>query len=128
MTWEIDMRLAVLFVSVGAALSACTTAPASETPPPETAQAERPPMIVGGYSPANLADEGVKAAQAVAVNEIYTRNPTRALVDKVSAETQVVAGLNYRFTIIMTGGAAYRVIVFRNLQGGLSVTSFEKLA
>lgn len=122
------MRLAMLFVSFGAALGACTTAPASETPPPEAAQATPPPMIVGGYGSSNPADEGVKAAQAIAVNEIYTRNPTRALVDKVSAETQVVAGLNYRFTIVMTGGAAYRVIVFRNLQGGMSVTSFEKLA
>ena len=128
MTREIDMRLAVLFVSVSAAFGACTTAPTSEPPPQETAQATLPPMIVGGYGASNLADEGVKAAQAIAVNEIYTRNPTRALVDKVSAETQVVAGLNYRFTIVMTGGATYRVIVFRNLQGGLSVTSFEKLA
>lgn len=122
------MRLAALFVSVSAALAACTTPTAPEAPPQEAAQATPPPMIVGGYSSSNLSDDGVKAAQAIAVNEIYTRNPTRALVDKVSAETQVVAGLNYRFTIVMTGGAAYRVIVFRNLQGGMSVTSFEKLA
>ena len=103
-----------------AALGACATPPAE--------QPAHAPVMVGGYSAADLNNEGVKAAQALAVNEIYTRNPTRALVDKVSAETQVVAGLNYRFTIVMTGGAAYRVIVFRNLQGGLSVTSFEKLA
>lgn len=103
-----------------AALSACTT-PMAEQPAPSLA-------IVGGYGAADLADEGVKAAQALAVNEIYTRNPTRALVDKVSAETQVVAGLNYRFNITMTGGATYRVIVFRNLQGGMSVTEFEKLS
>ena len=122
------MRLAMLFVSVGAALGACTTSPLPEAPPPETAQTTPAPMVVGGYGSSNPADEGVKAAQAIAVNELYTRNPPRALVDKVSAETQVVAGLNYRFTIVMTGGAAYRVIVFRNLQGGMSVTSFEKLA
>lgn len=102
-----------------AVLGACTT-PAAEQPAPS-------PVIVGGYGAADLADEDVKAAQALAVNEIYTRNPTRALVEKVSAETQVVAGLNYSFNITMTGGATYRVIVFRNLQGEMSVTDFEKL-
>ena len=61
-------------------------------------------MIVGGYVAADLNEPGVKAAQAVAVNEIYTQRPTRALVEKVGAEMQVVAGLNYRFTISMSGG------------------------
>jgi len=28
----------------------------------------------------------------------------------------------------MTGGATYRVVVFRNLQGEMSVTEFEKLS
>ena len=106
-----------------AALGACTTAPGAGTPE----QSITAPLV-GGYGNADLNDEGVKAAQALAVNEIYTRNPTRALVEKVSVETQVVAGLNYRFNIVMSGGAAYRVIVFRNLQGEMSVTEFEKLA
>ena len=71
---------------------------------------------------------GVKAAQAVAVNEIYTQRPTRALVEKVGAEMQVVAGLNYRFTISMSGGAAYRGEVYRNLQGEMSVSSLDRLS
>lgn len=102
-----------------AVLGACATAPVEQS---------STPVVVGGYGGADLSDEGVKAAQALAVNEIYTRNPTRALVEKVSAETQVVAGLNYRFNIVMTGGATYRVTVFRSLQGEMSVTGFEKLA
>lgn len=118
------MRLAVLFVSVSAVLGACSTAPASEAP---TAPSP-PPMIVGGYSPADLSDASVKAAQALAEKEIYTRNPTRALVDKVSAETQVVAGKNYRFTIVMTGGATYRVVIFQPLQGDMTVSTYEKLS
>ena len=116
------MRLA-LALSAFLALGACATPPASETVAEQSA-----PTPVIGYGAADLNDENVKAAQTLAVNEIYTRNPTRALVDKVSAEQQVVAGLNYRFTIVMTGGAAYRVIVFRSLQGQMSVSSFEKLA
>jgi len=120
------MRIAALAVSAGLAMfvSACAT-----TVPPENALPADPrPVITGGYGGADLSDAGVKAAQAIAVNEIYTRQPTRALVDKVIAETQVVAGLNYRFNITMSGGAAYRVVVYRNLQGEMSVTSFEKLS
>lgn len=119
--WEISMRLTLLLVSVSAALGACTT-PAGEAPTAPHAP------IVGGYSQANLSDEGVKAARAVAEKEIYTRNPTRALVDKVSAETQVVAGMNYRFTIVMSGGASYRVVVYRPLQGDMTVSDYEKLS
>ena len=84
--------------------------------------------MTGAYGAADLNNEDVKAAQAIAVNAIYTRNPTRALVEKVNAETQVVAGLNDRFNIVMTGGATYRIVVFRSLQGEMSVTSYEKTA
>ncbi len=84
--------------------------------------------MTGAYGAADLNNEDAKAARAIAVNAIYTRNPTRALVEKVNAETQVVAGLNYRFNIVMTGGATYRIVVFRSLQGEMSVTSYEKTA
>lgn len=120
------MRIAALAVSIGLALavSACVT-----SPPPETATPAGPrPVMTGGYGGADLNDAGVKAAQAIAVNEIYTRQPTRALVDNVTAETQVVAGLNYRFNITMSGGATYRIVIYRTLQGEMSVSSFEKLS
>lgn len=116
------MRITALLLSACTALAACATS-TPEAPMPMPA-----PAITGGYGTADLNNEGVKAAQAIAVNAIYTRNPTRALVEKASAETQVVAGLNYRFTITMTGGAAYRIVVFRSLQGVMSVTSYEKIA
>lgn len=120
------MRIAALAVSTGLVIfvSACTTT----APPGNATPAPAGPVITGGYGGADLNDAGVKAAQAIAVNEIYTRQPTRALVDKVTAETQVVAGLNYRFNITMSGGATYRVVVYRNLQGEMSVSSFEKLS
>ena len=34
----------------------------------------------------------------------------------------------YRFTISMSGGAAYRVVVYRNLQGEMSVSSLDRLS
>lgn len=114
------MRVTAAFVSFTAlALGACATPPPVEAPVGP---------IAGGYGQSNPEDEGLKAAQKIAVDEIYKRNPTRALVEKATAETQVVAGLNYRFTIVMSGGATYRVVVFRDLQGAMSVTSYEKVA
>jgi hypothetical protein len=114
------MRATTAFVSfIAFALAACATPPSGEPPAPP---------IVGGYSAADLNDEGVKAAQKVALDEIYKRNPTRALVEKATVERQVVAGMNYRFVIHMSGEASYRVVIFRGLQGTMSVTSYEKLS
>jgi hypothetical protein len=122
-------------ILIGTMLTACT--PATEpTPAPETPAAEATPpapmpspepAIVGGYAPADLADETVKAAQTVATDAIYTRDPTRALVEKVEVEQQVVAGMNYRFVITMTGGAKFGVTVFRDLDGMMEVTEYAKL-
>lgn len=100
-------------------------APAAVEPAP-SATPEAP--VVGGYAPADLADEGVKAALAVATDAIYTRNPTRALVEKTEAQVQVVAGLNYAFDITMTGGAHYKIVVYKPLGDAKpEVTSFEKV-
>lgn len=124
-------------ILIGALLAACSPAPAPElapAPEPATVEATPPapmpapePMVTGGYSPASLDDEMVKAAQAVAVDAIYTRDPTRALVEKVEAELQVVAGINYHFVITMTGGARYGVTVYRKLDGTMEVTDYAGL-
>jgi hypothetical protein len=134
------MRIAFV-ISMGALFAACTPPAPTPAPTPEPAPAPEQaavattppasmpasePAITGGYS-ASLDDEMVKAAQAVAVDAIYTRNPTRALVENVEAELQVVAGINYAFRITMTGGARYGVTVFRSLDGKMEVTSYEKL-
>lgn len=122
-------------------LAACapSTAPATDATPepapatvPEAAPAEPVPPdagpVVGGYGPASLEDEGVKAALKVATDEIYKREPTRALVEKTEAEMQVVAGLNYAFDITMSGGAHYKVVVYRPLgDAPMEVTQFTKL-
>jgi hypothetical protein len=98
----------------------------SSTMPAATAQR---PVIVGGYAPADANDADVKAAESLAVAEIYKREPQRGLVEKVTRESQVVAGMNYRFTIKMTGVNSYMVVVFKPLpgQGAMTVTSFEKV-
>ena len=115
-----SLMIRTMSASLLAALAACTTAPASQ-------EAPAAPVITGGYGSADLDDAWVKAAQTVAVNEIYTRNPTRALVEKVSVQQQVVAGINYAFDITMSGGGHFKVTVYRDLQGKMEVTAFEKV-
>lgn len=101
---------------------------ACASPAPQAEQVvEREVVITGGYAKADQADATTKAAEEVAVAEIYKRDPTRALVQNVEVNVQVVAGLNYAFDITMTGGAHFKVVVYRDLQGAMKVTSYNKV-
>ncbi len=129
-----DLLLASIVLAM--ATTACApTEPAKPAEPSAAAHApaqdaavEPPPMpMTGAYGSADMADPATKEASDLAVSEIYKRDPTRALVESVTAELQVVAGLNYRFDIQMSGGAKYRVVVYRNLQNELTVSEYEKV-
>ena len=127
------------------ALGACQGAPAPEPIPvpmsrPDTATQIVPsstmpastaqrPVIVGGYAPADANDPDVKAAEKMAIDEIYRREPQRSLVESVTRESQVVAGMNYRLTVKMSGVNSYQIVVFKPLpgQGAMSVTAFAKV-
>jgi len=114
------MRIATLLISAClAGVSACTSAPPAADAPP-------PPMIVGGYAPADANAPGYKEAEALAIAEIYTREPQRGLVESKSTQVQVVAGLNYLFDIKMTGANRYTIRIYRDLQGALTVSEFTK--
>ena len=102
--------------------------PANMPAPEPAAPPDSRPTLVGGFSPANASDPELMAAEKVAVGEIYRREPQRGIVEDVQREAQVVAGMNYRFTVKMSGQNSYRVVVFRPLQGEMMVTSFEKLS
>ena len=109
---------------VFATLAAC----ASPAPAPQAEQVvEREVVITGGFGQADPAEARTKEAEDVAVAEIYKRDPTRALVENVEANVQVAAGLNYAFDITMTGGAHFKVVVYRDLQNSLKVTSYENV-
>lgn len=88
-------------------------------------------MITGGYAPTDLNDENGTRAKELMIDTIYKKFPSRALVDKVSAEIQVVAGLNYRFRIEMTGMPKtrdiYTGVVYMDLKQKMSVTSLEQI-
>jgi Aspartic acid proteinase inhibitor/Sporulation and spore germination len=85
--------------------------------------------IAGGYGERRVNDPGVRAAAAFAVRERARQTRRRVtLISIVSAESQVVAGTNYRLVMnVREGGevGSVTVVVFQNLRRGLSLTSWE---
>ena len=91
-------------------------------------QAETP--LPGGFSKVERDRETVSAAQ-FAVDQISKKlNEPLELKDIVSAERQVVAGLNYRLELDLTkSNQPFRVraIVWRKLDGSMELTSWNAL-
>lgn len=116
-------------LAAGLAASACAMTVTEETTEEPAAAREEP--LAGGWMAADREDVDVKAAEAMALDAIYTEHPTRALVDSVSAEAQVVAGMNYRFRVEMTGAPEFRkifvVTVYQDLDGAMAVTQLEQV-
>lgn len=86
--------------------------------------------VVGGYQKADKANTDVKAAVDFAVKE---QGEAFRLVKIAKAEQQVVAGTNYRVKLKVAEKAGdkeskYTVnaVIYRDLQGKYSVTSWEK--
>ena len=108
---------ALVFVMLGAA-------------PPASATQDVP--IAGGYSERATNDRGVAAAAGFAVKERGRRTRRRVtLVAVRRAETQVVAGLNYRLLLSVREGRESRevtAVVYQNLRQRLSLTSWEPAA
>jgi cystatin-C len=89
---------------------------------------------VGGYKTISKSDTGARAAAEFAVDaQAERKNLTIELVDVEKAESQIVAGTNYRLCLkVTTSGAedeadvtiTVKVIVYRNLKGEYSLTSW----
>ena len=90
----------------------------------------------GGYREIDKADEGAVAAADVAVKaESAKKEMTYKLVSIEHAETQVVAGINYRLCLKVgyhkqdddvDTTEFVRVVVYRNLQNQYSLTSWTE--
>ncbi len=98
---------------------------------PPAAMAQDTP-IAGGYSERATNDRGVAAAAAFAARERGRRTGRRVtLVAIKRAETQVVAGLNYRLLLSVREGRDARnvtAVVYQNLRQRLSLESWEPAA
>jgi len=95
--------------------------------PASGAQQRQP--VAGGYGERPTNDRGVAAAAAFAVRERGRQTRRRVtLLSIVSAEAQVVAGMNYRMVLNVREGGEVRdvtAVVFQNLRRGLSLVSWE---
>lgn len=110
-----------------AVAAAPASAPAETTPAAQANTPAPPPAIAGGYGSADSDSADAKAALALATAELYRKFPQRALVETSTVEVQVVAGLNYRFDIQMTGGKHYTAVVYKPLRGDMKVSSVEEV-
>ncbi|MBI1359823.1 MAG: hypothetical protein GC155_06000 [Alphaproteobacteria bacterium] len=117
------LRLSVVVIAVAATFCGC----ADKSAAPDKHESNPAPeqVVAGGYTssgPVDEANANETAARDLAVAELFKRYPAQATVEGVQVATQVVAGLNYRFTIKLSGGATYEAVVYRDLQDHMSVT------
>jgi hypothetical protein len=90
----------------------------------------------GGYKSASVSDAGVKAAAQFAVEtKASEMEQELSLEGIISAETQTVAGTNYRLCLQIYAPAAkdgedgvttyIKTVIYKNLQGEYKITSWE---
>lgn len=97
-------------------LAACNTDSSSATPQPST-PAPAQPQLVGGYSIVDFNDAEVQNAAQFAAQSLG------GLLGKVTkAEQQVVAGMNYKLSLELQDGSKHEVVVYKDLQGNMSLT------
>jgi hypothetical protein len=114
----LSAALALLFVIPCAAAHASAAPSAAQDAP-----------VAGGYAERPTSDPGVEAAARFAARERGRRTGRRVTLLSVRrAETQVVAGLNYRLLLSVREGRAARdvvAVVYQNLRQRLSLESWE---
>lgn len=99
------------------------SAAAKDETPEEADQA-----LVGGYSNASIDDEKVRIAAEFAAAEESKKGIKISLKSISSAETQVVAGTNYKLVMVVDAGGTEKtveVVVYEDLQQSMTVSSWS---
>lgn len=101
------------------ALIAAPALAAPPIPPPA-------PPIVGGWHevPGPMLRAQVGEAARFGVSKLP--KPHGRLKRIIGAETQVVAGTNYRMLVQLTGGAKWRLQVWKKLDGTMELTGSKR--
>ncbi|NVK29568.1 MAG: hypothetical protein HWE20_01095 [Gammaproteobacteria bacterium] len=81
-------------------------------------------QIVGGFSEVAVSDSAVASIQAFLINALRSGHQLE-VTRVIKVERQVVAGTNYRFTLLMSDGNTYQAVVYEDLQRNLTLTHFE---
>uniref|UniRef100_A0A7S1PKN6 Cystatin domain-containing protein n=1 Tax=Percolomonas cosmopolitus TaxID=63605 RepID=A0A7S1PKN6_9EUKA len=91
-------------------------------------------MVVGGFTKQNTNSSDIQEVAQFALNQIKMRSNSinanqMEMANIVSAETQVVAGLNYRLVLAINtpNGKSqnYQVTVYKDLQGDMSLSNMS---
>ncbi len=106
--------LILLLVFIAQAHAAMPEAVAAPVPTREAPA----PALVGGWHPADP-DVATKAAR-FALPHLKEKHPRLRRI--LTAEQQIVAGVNVRITLLLRNGHRWRVTVWRKLDGGMVVT------
>jgi len=96
----------------------------------EVTTEEKDANLVGGYSKATVDDAGVIAAAEFAVAEESKKGPKINLKSITTAETQVVAGTNYKLQILVDDKGTEKtveVVVYEDLQQTRTLTSWTAM-
>ena len=73
--------------------------------------------MVGGYSSVDINDAEVQNAAQFAAQALGS-----ILTKVTKAEQQVVAGMNYKLSLELQDGSKHKVVVYKDLQGNMSLT------
>lgn len=109
-------RVGAAFLAAGA-VSGCT---ASKQP------ATAAPVLVGGWSAIDPAAVDVQAIALYAAGQMPSEHGAIAQVER--AETQIVAGTNYRLVLHFADDQRWTATVWRQLDGSLALTNAERIA
>lgn len=97
-----------------AALAGCAPTDATRLPGP---------AIVGGWQSADPACGAVQNAARFAVNQLSPGHG--AVIEVISAETQVVAGTNIRMVLRLIDDTRWKATVWKQLDGTFALTEAE---
>lgn len=87
-----------------------------------------PAAVAGGYRQTAADSQEIFEIVRFMEAELYARDGSQALsVKKVlKAETQVVAGTNYRLKLLMSNNKTYEAVIYQDLQGAAELTSYKR--
>ncbi len=105
-----------LALVLSAGLTACV---------PKAAQPVPAPVIAGGWSTADPASERVQTAARFAAAQLPPGHGV--LAEVASAQTQVVAGTNWRMVLQMSDGTRWNVLVWHRLDGSHILTEEQQV-
>ena len=83
------------------------------------------PAITGGYTSVSVKDAGVQAAARFAAGKLGNKKAKLTAVH--NAESQVVAGKNYRIKLSLSNRKQYEVVVFQDLNNRYQLTSAKPI-